>query len=184
MVRILQRTSNWKYLLPLFLLFCGFGFLFSHYQAQLTALAGEKIEPLDVRSSYTLAEVSRDFGKLGEEGRELYRFIVGRVDMVYPLVYGPFLILVLAYLLRKLTEPGSRLILIALLPALGMLFDYLENSNTLRLLAHYPNLSEPAVTWGAQMTRLKHGVLLFSMGLAIVLAVVLVVKKFRSKELR
>lgn len=183
MIKILQRTSNWKYILPLFILFCGVSFfIFPKYQSQLAEMAGEEVKPLDIRFSYTVDEVINDFEKLGVEGRDLYKFIVGRIDMVYPIIYGLFFILVLAYLLKKVTNPDSKFILIALLPLLGMLFDYLENFNTLSLLNNYPNLSEQGVAWGEQMTRIKHGLLFFSIGCALVLAIVLLIKKFMNRK--
>ncbi len=72
--------------------------------------------------------------------------------------------------------------LIALLPTVGMLFNYRENFNILNLLNSYPNLAQQGVNWGEQMTRLKHGFLLLSIGLALVLALVWLIKKLMSRK--
>lgn len=183
MIRFLQRTSTWKYIVPLFLLFCGFTFyLFPHYQSRLNEIAGDKVKILDTRFSYTRDDVINEFKKLKPEGRKLYTFIVGRIDMAYPLIYGLFFILILAYLFKKTTKIDSKVILIALLPALGMLFDYLENMNTLHLLKRYPAISVQNVARGEQMTRMKHGILFISMGLTFFLAVALMFKKIKHRK--
>ena len=183
MIKILQSTSTWKYILPLFILFCGVTFyIFPKYQSQLREIAGEEVKPLDTRFSYTLEEVVSDFEKLGVEGRHVYQFIVGRIDMIFPVIYGLFFILTLAYLLKKITPPHSKWMLIALLPVLGMLFDYLENFNTLSLLKNYPDLSAQGVAWGEQMTRLKHGFLFLSIGLILFLAIGVVIKKLMHRK--
>jgi hypothetical protein len=177
MIKLLQRISNWKFILPFFLLF-GFitFYLFPHYQLQLSQAAGEEIKPLDVRFSYSLSEVNYLFNKLGVEGRELYKKVVGRVDMIYPIIYGFFFGLTLAYLLKKISRRKPKLILIALLPVFGVLFDYLENLNTLNLLRQYPNIEEHGVSWGKQVTMIKHMFLFASLALILLLAISLLIK--------
>ncbi len=92
MLTLLQRTSNWKFILPLFVLFRGVSFyVFPTYQAKMNKVAGVEIQPLDTRFSYILAEVTNDFEKLGAKGRDLYKLIVDRIDMIYPIIYGVFL---------------------------------------------------------------------------------------------
>lgn len=97
MTDLLVKYSNWKVILGLFLLFVIFSALaFPTYQARMTAAAGEQFEPLDMRSSYSREEVVADFQKLGTEGRSVYKTVVGRIDMLYPLLYGSLFILLLA----------------------------------------------------------------------------------------
>jgi len=48
MIKILQSTSTWRYMLPLFILFCGVTFyIFPKHQSQLYEIAGEEVKPLD-----------------------------------------------------------------------------------------------------------------------------------------
>jgi len=147
----------------------------------MAEVAGGGVQPLDTRFSYTTAEVSDTFQKLGSEGRAIYESVVGRIDMIYPLVYGALFILVLAYLLRKTADRTSGFILLALIPLSGVTFDYLENLNTLKLLHQFPDLSAQSVEWGEQMTKLKHGTLFFSLGMVILLAIVAVIGKIKNK---
>lgn len=183
MKHILARTSNWKFILPFFLLFALFSFyVFPDYQSRLATAAGEPIRPLDTRFAYTHEDVLTDFEKLGHHGRILYTVIVGRIDMVYPMIFGLLFLLILAYLLRKVTHPQSSWLFLALFPLLPVLFDYLENLNTLHLLHTFPNITEEAVSRGEKFTLLKHILGLVSVAMILVLAVVLVAKKFRKRK--
>lgn len=183
MIGILSKFSNWKIILPLFVLFGIIAFyLLPSYQAKLSEMVAEEFTPLDLRISYTPEEVNSMFERLGHEGRDVYKFVVGRIDMIYPVIYGLLFILVLAYLLKKLNNPGSKFILIAWLPIAGVLFDYLENFNTLKLLAQFPDLSVQSVSWGEQMTRAKHGFLFLSVGLVIFFMIALLIKKLMKRN--
>lgn len=184
MIRFLQKSSNWKFISPLFILFAFFTFyLFPEYQGRLDKSAGEKVQSLDTRFSYTLNDVNTFFEKLGSEGRDIYSFVVGKIDMIYPVIYGLLFILLLAFLLKKVFPYKKKLILMALLPVLGMLFDYLENFNTLKLLEKYPFLTEKEPAFGELMTRCKHSFLFLSVLLAVILFLIwlntLVRKKLR-----
>ena len=178
----LSQLSNWKYIVACFVLFAVFSFyLFPEYQERLSEAAGEQVKPLDTRFSYSADEVRVLFEQLGTEGRDIYKGVVG-LDMVYPLVYGFLFILILAWFLKKITGPGSQWLMLALLPLIGVLFDYLENINTLKLLNRYPEISIDAVAWGERMTLLKHGFGLLSVALAALLAVVYLVKTLMHRK--
>jgi hypothetical protein len=183
MVRWLHDFSNWKFILPLFILFAFFSFyLFPEYQSQMGAHASQQVQPLDTRVSYTTEEVKTLFTALGVEGRNLYSFITGKIDMVYPVIYGLMLTLILAYLIRKLSARYSPLLLFALLPLAGMVFDYLENIQILRLLDTYPEFSDQMVATGQTLTRTKHGFLFLSITLILLLAIVYATKRFLLKK--
>ena len=180
---ILVKMSNWKFILPWFILFLVFAILlFPHYQEKMAESAGQEVIPLDSRFSYTYNDVKNDFEKLGPGGRDTYRFVIARVDMLFPLIYGPLFILVLAWLLRKITGNDSRWILLSLFPFIGIIFEYLENFNTLSLIDSYPAITMESVSWGEQMTRLKHIFLLLSVGLMPLLALTLLIKTIKRPK--
>ena len=182
MTHTLSRLSNWKYILTVFVLFAVFSFfLFPHYQARLSEAAGEPVTPLDTRMSYSPDEIRTLFDSLGTEGRDIYKTVVG-IDMLYPVVYGLLFILILAWLLKKITHENSGWMLLALIPVLGVLFDHLENINTLKLLNRYPDISTAAVAWGEKMTLLKHSFGVLSVALAGLLAVVYLVKRLIHRK--
>ena len=183
MKSILARMSNWKFILPFFILFLLFPFfLFPHFQGRMAEFAGEQVMPLDSRFSYTYNEVKNDFDKLGPEGRSTYRFVIANVDMPFPLIYGPLFILVLAWLLKKIFGGDSDWILLALFPFVGITFEFLENFNTLSMLDNYPAITQEAVSWGQQMTRLKHIFLLASVALMLLLGVILLFKTIKRRQ--
>jgi hypothetical protein len=177
MIGIINKWSTWKFILPTFLVTVGFSFfVFPAYKSKLTAIAGEVVQPLDTRFSYTAAEVFAAFEKLGVEGRAVYGFVVGCVDMIYPIAYGLLFILVMAGVLKQIVGHDSQWLLVSLLPVAGVLFDFLENFHTLKLLRSFPRLTDENVRWGVKMTQLKYGVLFFSAAVIVVLGIVWLVK--------
>ena len=131
-LNMLRKYSNWKIMLPSSILFIIFTLIiFPFYLSQLNEIANEKVLFLDGRLSYNYEQVNILFNKMGREGRDIYHFMAGKVDMIYPIVYSLFFVLLLASLLKKIFSQKSKIILISLLPLIGMLFDYLENFNTL-----------------------------------------------------
>jgi hypothetical protein len=175
--------SNWKFILPLFILFLIFPvFIFPYYQGRMAKVAGQEVIPLDSRFSYSYAEVKKDFDRLGSEGRNTYRFAISKIDMLFPVVFGLLFILTLAWLLKKITPEDSNWILLALFPCIGIIFEYLENFNTLSLLDNYPDITVESVTWGEQMTRLKQIFLLLSVASMPLLAITLLIKSFRRRK--
>jgi len=86
--KFLHRISNWKFILPLFILFVANSYMFTHYQNKIDAIAGESVPILDMRDSgYTFEEVKTDFEKMQSGGRDIYKFLAGKVDMIYPFTY-------------------------------------------------------------------------------------------------
>jgi len=178
MTNLLIKLSNGKLLIPLFLLFGLFTFyLFPKYQTQINDIAGEEVLILDLRPTYTHKEVVTDFEKMQEEGRAIFQFIASKADMVYPIIYGLFAILLLAFFLKKIIVPGSNKIYFAFLPIVLVITDYLENFNHLKLLNSYPDIAKESVMTGATLTQLKH---FFSMALFVFLIVLIVILIFQT----
>ena len=107
MINMLSKASTWKLILPLLIVVIVFSaVIFPYYQSKLQAIA-ESFQPLDIRFTYTADEVRADFESLGASGREIYQTVVGKVDMVYPLFYGSFLVLLMANIIKKVAGPNS-----------------------------------------------------------------------------
>lgn len=185
MKTILLSASNWKFILPLsILVFIFAAVLFPYYQGRMAEIAGQDVIPLDSRFSYSYEEVKNAFDQLGPEGRSTYRFVIACVDMLFPLIYGLLFILVLAWLLKKITRQDSGWILFSLFPCVGIIFDYLENFNTLSLLNQFPDITAESVEWGEQMTQVKHTFLLLAVAFMPLLALSLLIKSFRRRGKR
>jgi hypothetical protein len=74
----------------------------------------------------------------GEEGRQAYIRARWTFDLVFPLVYGGFLISVIGWLLGKSTSSDSKLRLLILVPLIGVIFDFLENTAASLVMGAYP----------------------------------------------
>lgn len=74
----------------------------------------------------------------GPAGRSAYVSARVTFDVVWPLVYGLFLVITLAWLLARATAPHSRWRRLALLPLLVVLIDYAENFAAAVVMARYP----------------------------------------------
>jgi len=157
MIVFLKNISNWKLLLPFLLLFVAINvFVLPGFEKKIFEITGENIKILDIRYSYTTLDVSTTLDKLGIEGRNFYRSITSKFDMVYPIIYSLFFfLLILAFIKHKITSNNSRPILFAFPPIVAAIFDYIENFNTLSLIDSYPAISTQTVHFGSQMTSLK-----------------------------
>lgn len=112
--------------------------IFPRYQDQLKAIAGDTATVLDIRMSYDLETVQNLFDQYGPEGRAISMKVHYLIDMLYPIFYGGFLVLLLIYLMEKSKWIGW-------LPLAGIVLDVAENLSILRLLNQYPNITENMV---------------------------------------
>jgi len=92
----------------------------------------------DTSLFYTSAELYGMAEAFGPDGRQAYIQARFTFDVVWPLVYGCFLVTAIGWLAGKAFQPGSPWRLLTLAPVLGVLFDYLENLATSLVLARYP----------------------------------------------
>ncbi len=169
MIELLKKWSKPMVILPFLLLYLFFTFfLFPKYGNQLNEIAGEKVQILDLYPNYTKAQVTELFTKIKAEGRDIHRFITGRIDMVYPLIYGPFLMLLISFFMLKISPKARRGLFFAfLVPLLLMVTDYAENFTTLQLLSSFPDLDDSVVSRGSTLANLKLLVMLIAMGMVI-----------------
>jgi len=176
MKKLLAKTSNWKFMLPAFLVSAYCIYLFQTYQAEMSTMIGEEALIIDMRSGYTEPEISKFFAQLKEEGRALHRYVTGVVDMIFPIGYGLLFIWLSAYLLKKVTRPDSNWMYLSLIPCLLMIVDYKENFNTLNMLSSYPDLTAEMVDSAANVTSIKAILVNISMGLPVLLVIVWFIK--------
>jgi len=153
MKKILNKIARWKFIIPLLLLSTLFNFYL--FPKNEVVYNNESLKSLDIRKSYTKEDVLDLFLKMGDEGRNTYHFATGVIDMIYPLVYGALLILLLVKLLQYIFKKKSWYIYLSLLPILIMIFDYIENINTLLMLSKYPEISNIHVSFGSMVSGIK-----------------------------
>lgn len=155
-LNLLVKLSNWKFILPAFIGTLILVFLFFNGMEKMSTIAGEKMELIDARKDYTLEEVNVFFTKLTAEGRAVHQQLTGVNDMLFPVTLGALSILLLAFFIKNIFGVHSKLLYLALYPIIGMTVDYMENFNTLELLATFPDLTTAMVEKGSRLTALKH----------------------------
>ena len=182
--QFLHRISNWKFILPIFILFVANSYMFTYYQNKIDAIAGESVPILDMRDGgYTFDEAKTDFEKMKPEGRSIYQFLASKVDMIYPITYGLFYMAVLSFFIKKITDNKWVLLLVAFaIPLLSMGVDYFENFNNLKLLNQFPNIVPADVERGNTLTGLKFNMTFFTMFLVILSFTVWTVKSIWRKK--
>lgn len=101
-------------------------------------------------------------GRYGSQGVAHWRRLL-RLDLMFPLVYGPFLALALQGCGQwaGIGWAGAAMVL----PAVAAMGDVLENLTLLRVLAMLPKQRPELVTRASWCTRVKFGALWLALGL-------------------
>lgn len=147
------RLATWPVLLAsgaVFVVFAGIFFLSSAPFSIPTVEAACGASPPDVLVAPNAAEVDGFLAGCGPDGRQTYRNLQ-LADLVYPAVFALFLASALAMSLGRLAPHRPGLTRLALLPAIGAGFDYLENAVVWRALAVHPDLAStnPLFAWAS-----------------------------------
>lgn len=182
MINFLVKISNWKYILPFFLLTAYLLFTFINGQNEMSAIAGEEVTLIDLWQSYNFEEITTYFKQLKPEGRAIHEQLTSVQDMIFPFAYGPFFILVFAFFLKNIFGKESKWILLSLFPMLIMGMDYLENINTLEMLRSFPNHTEEMVSKGSFFTEMKNWASLITNILFVLLSIIFSLKVLKKKK--
>jgi len=106
-------------------------------------------------SGYSYQHAISLLEELGSEGRQIYLSRQLPVDFVYPGLFGVSYTLLLIWLFSKSVKDTSKIFYLAFIPALGGLFDYLENIYIIRMINAFPDLSARLVQVASTFTLLK-----------------------------
>ncbi len=106
--------------------------------AEAEAKTGTTTSP-DTSFYYTPADLYAMAEAYGPEGREAYIRARFTFDLIWPIVYGAFLATTLSWTARRAFPAAGLGRHANLLPLLGVLFDYLENTAASVVMARYPN---------------------------------------------
>lgn len=121
----------------IFVVFAGVFFASSAPFSIPTVEAACGAQPPDVLVAPSATEIDRFLTGCGPEGRQAYRNLQ-LADLAYPAVFALFLASALVSSLTRLAPHRPGLSGLALLPAIGAGFDYLENAVAWRALAVHP----------------------------------------------
>ena len=92
---------------------------------------------------------------LGHDGRSAYLFPQLALDFVYPGLFAICFSLMLIWIYSKRIRPDSKLLYLAMLPALGGLFDYVENILIIQMITTFPDVTKGLVSAASSSTVLK-----------------------------
>jgi len=142
---MLRRLSSWLYrfikgwmVLAGLLVFATFSALVLPGQAAGSdPQTGETGVP-DLSVYYSAGTLYQWAEEYGEGGRDEYIRARFTFDLVWPLVYGFFLVTAITWLYSKAFPDGSIWRLANVAPLAGLLFDYLENMSTSLVMARFP----------------------------------------------
>ena len=161
----IEKYSTPKYIWSMFILTLFISLI-------MVLITGPKIEEyahgmliMDVLFfGYDIDYVNALFKTLGKQGRSVYLYQQIPVDMIYPIAYGFFSSLSLAWIIKKQNIEIKKIYLfICMIPLLAMIFDFIENSSNALLLIDYPNISSSHVLFSSLFTNLKYLCLLSSL---------------------
>ncbi len=122
--------------------------------AQSEAITGGGGSP-DTSFWYTADRLYQFAETYGEAGRNAYVRTRWTFDLIYPMVYGFFLVSTTSQLFKFAFTPDSSWRRMNLLPLFGVILDYLENSATSLVMARYPAPSPLVVEIAPYLTLLK-----------------------------
>lgn len=135
--KLSQMSKGWVTLLALVVFILFMVFVLPGQSAQADEIANEAGSP-DLSFWYSKSELYAMAESYGEPGRAEYIKARFTFDLVWPLVYGAFLITAVSWSFAKATFPGSIWRSMIMTPVLGVVFDYLENISTSIVMFRYP----------------------------------------------
>ncbi|MBL0888498.1 hypothetical protein [Myceligenerans indicum] len=94
---------------------------------------------LDLQPQTTAEAVYAALTAYGPSGRTTYLWELATVDLVLPLAMALTQVLAMRLMLRRMAPPGSRWHLLAWLPFIPSILDYVENLGIGTVLLAYPN---------------------------------------------
>ncbi len=176
----MKRLSSWKSIVVLSVVWaCAVFYIFPIYKTELNNVAGSDVQLLDARFSYTQDDVSYLFKTIDHTGQQIYLSILGKIDMIYPLIYG--LLLYLFLLKFSKHTINNKLRILYILPWMGVVSDYVENFFIINMLKNPYDISEQQVFISSVATTLKWTFLGASVVLILVLGIKYLVRLKRVK---
>ena len=178
----LARMSSGPVALAGVLIFLLFGALVLPRQAAAAErVAGDAGSP-DTSLLYSWADLVRQAEAYGEEGRAAYVRARWTFDLIFPLVYGFFLLTSISWLLRWSLAADSPWHRSNLVPLVAVAFDFLENTATSWGMSRYPAGTPVAAFVAPWFTVSKWLFVYGSFGVLAVAALVAIMQALRRKS--
>jgi len=157
-ISFLQRAASGKAVLILFVLTNVVYAAILGYSIPLVLSFSPESILFDMSpAGYSYAEAIELLKSLGLDGRNAYLTIQIPIDLVYPAMFAVSYALMITWILKQGLPKHSRAYLLAFVPVLAGLFDYLENASIVVMLFGFPDVSESLVTSASSFTIAKSG---------------------------
>lgn len=178
--RLARGVRGWM-ALGVTVLFALFTALVLPDQAEAGAFYTDRYAAPDTSFWYSPEDLYAAAEAWGRDGRAAYVYARVTFDVVWPVVYGVFLVTTLAWVWARGTAPESRWRGVALLPMVAVALDYAENVCTATVMARYP-VRTPLLTELAPIfTAGKWLVLSASFLLLVIGVIVAVAARWRAR---
>lgn len=138
-------------------IFVVFGVLVLPDQAAKAEVYSREIGSPDTSLYYTAGDLYRFAEAYGQNGRSAYIWARFSFDLVFPLVYGAFLVTALSWFIKRVDLDRKTWGWVNLLPVAGVVFDFLENVTAAVVLARYPQITPVLDHLAGALTLLKWG---------------------------
>jgi len=179
----LSSASTGRVALAALAIFIAFGALVLPAQSAAAERASGGAGSPDTALFYTAEDLLRLAEAYGDAGRAAYVRARWTFDVIFPLVYGFFLVTSIGWTLRMAAAPSSDWRRLNLVPVAAVLFDLLENTATSVLMARYPAPTLLAASLAPWMTFAKWICVYGSFGILLVALVVALARKVRRRPI-
>jgi hypothetical protein len=170
----ISKTRVTMLALVLFLLFVIF--VLPGQSAAAKGYSGEAGSP-DLSLFYSSNDIYHMAEQFGEIGRRAYVQARFSFDLIFPIVYGFFLITSNSWLLEKLTHAQSYLRILNIAPVFGIFFDFLENISASIVISRFPMNSHVFANLAPFFTFTKWVFVGGSFGLLLIMGLIYLFKK-------
>lgn len=173
-----MKNIRWYYVLISLGIFVLFMIFVLPNESQKSSTLGLESSP-DTSWFYTSDELYDIANQYGEEGRHFYIEQRFTFDLIWPLVYGLFLTIALAFFCQSSAQGWLKKLY--LLPLIAVGLDYTENIFTATVMYRYPKETFLMADIAGYITMLKWMTLMMSFMLLMLIITIYVIK-FMKKE--
>ena len=155
-LNVLKKLASGRTVLILFIITMAIYLLMLFYSIPMVESFAPNTALFDLSpSGYSYQHAMSLLEELGNEGRQIYLSRQLPLDFIYPGLFVISYTLLLIWLFSKSLKDTSRIFYLAFIPALGGLFDYLENIYIIRMINSFPDLSPRLVQVASTFTLFK-----------------------------
>ncbi|MCI0422282.1 MAG: hypothetical protein L0312_24185 [Acidobacteria bacterium] len=179
--RWLQELARGRNVLFALVVWLGFGVLLFQFTSYPTLQAANNNQPLlEERLGYTADEAKQQMQALGEWRASYRNFQI--LDYINAILMGCALTLALTFTLTRLFGPGNPIRLLALLPIVAVVGEFLENTLLIVLTSSYPDISSGLVGVASAATSLKLAIGMITLTLTALSLIALGVKSLFTRR--